>query len=74
LTEARIASLLRNGDGAIKARAKNVYASVSDGVVMLYGATRDCAAARDIEEAIRVHTGAEAVQNSIRTTGPYLNA
>jgi osmotically-inducible protein OsmY len=74
LTEARIASLLRNGDGAIKARAKNVYASVSDGVVMLYGATRDFAAARDIEEAIRVHTGAEAVQNSIRITGPYLNA
>jgi cytidylate kinase len=74
LTEARIASLLRNGDAAIKARTKNVHVSVSDGVVMLYGATRDCGAARDIERAIRAHTGAEAVQNNIQATGPYLNA
>jgi len=74
LTEARIASLLRNGDAAIKARAKNVYVSVLDAVVMLYGATRESGAARDIERAIRAHTGAEAVQNNIRTTGPYLNA
>lgn len=73
LTEARIASLLRNAD-AIKARTKNVYVFVSDGVVMLYGATRDRGAAGDIERAIRAHIGAEVVQNSIRTTGPYLNA
>ena len=71
---APVASLHRNGDGGIKSRVKNAHVSVSDGVVMLYGATRDCGAAHDIERAIRAHTGSEAIQNNIQTIGPYLNA
>jgi len=67
-TEARITAVLNDVD-AIKNRARNVYVSVSDGVVTLYGAVRDSAAARDIEKAIRTNTGLDAVQNNIHTIG-----
>jgi hypothetical protein len=67
-TEARIAAVLSNVD-AIKNRTRNVYVSVSDGVVTLYGAVRDSGAARDIEKAIRANTGLNAVQNNIHTIG-----
>jgi osmotically-inducible protein OsmY len=48
-------------------RARNVYVSVSDGVVTLYGAVRDSGAVRDIKEAVRTSTGIDAVQNNIHT-------
>jgi osmotically-inducible protein OsmY len=60
--------VLSNVD-AIKNRTRNVYVSISDGVVTLYGAVRDSAAARDIEKAIRTNTGLDAVQNNIHTIG-----
>ena len=44
-------------------RARNVYVSVSDGVVTLYGAVRDSGAVRDIKEAVRTSAGIDAVQN-----------
>ena len=63
--------MLSNVD-AIKARARNVYISVSDGVVTLFGAVRDSGAARDIEEAVRTNTGIDAVQNNIHTIGAHV--
>lgn len=66
--EARITAVLNDVD-AIKNRARNVYVSVSDGVVTLYGAVRDSGAACDIEKAIRTNTGIDAVQNNIHTIG-----
>ncbi len=66
--EARITAVLRNVD-AIKARAGNVYVSVSDGIVRLYGAVRDSGAARDIEQAVRTGATIYAVQNDIHTIG-----
>ncbi len=71
LTEARITAVLSNVD-AIKTRAMNVYVSVSDGVVTLFGAVRDSGAARDIEEAVRTNTGIDAVQNKIHTIGAHV--
>jgi|LKGT01.1.fsa_nt_gi cytidylate kinase len=73
LTEARINSLLRNA-GVVGASSNNVYVSVSDGVAMLFGAVRDSGAAREIEKAVRIHTGINMVQNRIQTIGPYANA
>ena len=70
LTEARINSLLRNAE-AVSAWSNNVYASVSDGVAMLYGAVRDSGAALEIEKAVRNHTGIDMVQNRIQTVGPF---
>jgi osmotically-inducible protein OsmY len=67
-TEARITAVL-NGVDAIKTRARDVYVSVSNGVVTLYGAVRDSGASRDIEKAIRTNTGLDAVQNNIHTIG-----
>ena len=66
--EARITAVLSNVD-AIRTRAKNVYVSVSDGVIRLYGAVRDSDAARDIENAIRTNAGTGTVQNEIHTVG-----
>lgn len=68
LAESQITSLLKIDD-AIKARARNVYVAVADGVVSLFGAARDQGAARDIESAIRAKIGCERIQNTIQTTG-----
>jgi osmotically-inducible protein OsmY len=68
LTEARITEVLSNVD-AIRTRARNVYVSVSDGVVTLFGAVRDSGAARDIEQAVRTGARIDAVQNDIHTIG-----
>ena len=73
LTEARIAAILRNTKST-RSRAKNVYASVTDGRITLYGATHDCTAARDIESFVRARIGCEEIQNDIKATGPILNA
>ncbi|MHA1528797.1 MAG: BON domain-containing protein [Alphaproteobacteria bacterium] len=67
-TEARITAALRNA-GAIKSRAGNIYVSVSDGIVRLYGAVRDSGAAREIEQAVRTGATIDAVQNDIQTIG-----
>jgi hypothetical protein len=68
LAEAQIDVLMHNDDD-IGARASNVYASVSDGIVNLYGAAHDRFAARDIESAIRKKIGCEMIQNTIHVTG-----
>ncbi len=70
-TEAQITTVLNDAD-AIKTRTRNVYVSVSDGVVTLFGAARDSGAARDIEEAVRTNTGIDAVQNKIHTIGAHV--
>jgi osmotically-inducible protein OsmY len=66
---ARITALLGDAD-AIRARAKNVYVSVSDGIVTLFGAVRDTAAAREIENTVRTSTRIDGIQNNILTIGP----
>jgi hypothetical protein len=68
-TAARITEILGNVE-AIRARAKNVYVSVSDGIVTLFGAVRDSAAVREIENTVRTSTRIDAVQNNILTIGP----
>jgi hypothetical protein len=68
-TEARITALLGDAD-AIRARAKNVYVSVSDGIVTLFGAVRDTAAASEIENTVRTSTRIDGIQNNILTIGP----
>lgn len=67
-TEERIAAVLGDDD-AIKARAGNVYASVSDGAVTLYGAVRDSGAVRDIMQALRASAGIDDVRNNIHMIG-----
>jgi hypothetical protein len=73
LVEAQVTSLL-NTDDDIQARARNVYVSVVDGVVNLYGAVRDRSAAREIDGAIRTKVGCQTIQNSIQTTGALLGS
>ncbi len=70
-TEAQITAVLNDVD-AIKTRARNVYVSVSTGVVTLFGAVRDSGAAHDIKEAVRTTTGIDEVQNNIHTIGAHV--
>jgi cytidylate kinase len=72
LTKARITSLFKATE-QMNNRTKNVYVSVAEGNVTLYGAVCDVGAAGDIEKAIQAHIGSNAVQNDIQTIGPYTN-
>ncbi len=71
-TEARITAVLGNVD-AIRTRAKNVYVSVSDGIVTLFGAVRDSGAAREIENTVRTSTRIGGIQNNILMIGPRVS-
>ena len=71
--EARIASYLAH-DTATRPVARNVYVSVSDGAVTLYGGVRRESAAREIADAVRSLAGTGAIRNEIHAIGPYANA
>jgi hypothetical protein len=70
-TAARVADLLRT-DGAIRSRARNVYVSVTDGIVTLYGAVRDRGAVGAIEAAVRTNGRIDVVCDRIHAIGPRL--
>jgi cytidylate kinase len=63
--EARVSALLK-GWGA---GAGNVYASVTDGVIQLYGAAHDRVSACDIESAVCAAMGGAEVRSEIRAVG-----
>jgi hypothetical protein len=68
--EARVTAVLTEVE-TIRSYTRDVYFSASDGVVILYGAVRDSAAAREIEQSVRGITGVDLVVNKIRTIGPH---
>jgi len=66
--EARVAEMIAT-DAAVKARAGAVHVSVSDGIITLYGAVRDCTAGRDIEAAARQVVRIGMIRNQLHTLG-----
>lgn len=66
--EARIAEVLRTAE-SIRDHTRSVYASVTDGVIRLFGAVRHGEAAREIEIAVRTISRTDAIENEIRVIG-----
>lgn len=70
---ARVASVVKSAAGGRRFGKAHVYASVSDGVVTLFGAAPDRATAREIEVAVREQAGCAAIRNRIRTVRRYVD-
>lgn len=68
---AQIASIIKDNHNAIHSGAGYIYASVTDGIVTLYGVVRGQTAARDIEAAVRKQIRCAPIRNNIQTTGIF---
>ena len=68
---AQIASVIKDNHHTISASAGYVYASVTDGIITLYGVVRGKRAARDIEAAVRKQIRGALISNNIQTKGLF---